>query len=149
MMLAIGEMTGKNERAEKLVTNIKRELVDIKSVFNNERVAYFIWKKPYMLAAGDTYIDHVMEYIGLKNVAAGMKRYPEITVERLKELNPDWCFLSSEPFPFKDTHCREIENDLPQTKAIIVDGEMFSWYGSRLQKLPGYIKILKRELLNE
>ncbi len=55
--------------------------------------------------------------------------------------------LSSEPYPFKQKHIDELQQQLPDTKIILVDGEMFSWYGSRLLHAPAYFKRLLKELL--
>lgn len=146
MMSEIGKITGKETEAQKIISEAERSLPGIKNIFSGQRVTYFIWNNPYMLATDNTYIDYVLKYIGLNNVADKLKRYPEVSTAELKEMSPDWCLLSSEPFPFKEKHCKEIENLLPGTKAIIVDGEMFSWYGSRLLKLPEYVKDLKKKL---
>jgi hypothetical protein len=54
--------------------------------------------------------------------------------------------LSSEPFPFKQKHIDELKKILPGKKIILVDGEMFSWYGSRLLKVPEYLKALMKSL---
>jgi ABC-type Fe3+-hydroxamate transport system substrate-binding protein len=144
MMKKIGEITGKKKAAEKIINKINKELPSIKNAFHRNKVAYFIWYKPYMLAADNTYIDYVLKYTGLKNAARSLSRYPVVNTDELNKLSPDYCFLSSEPFPFKEKHITEIEALVPGTKGIIVDGELFSWYGSRLAKLPAYIKELKK-----
>ena len=95
-----------------------------------------------MLAANDTYIDFVLNYIGLKNVALKLNRYPTIDIESLQNLKPQLCFLSSEPFPFKQKHVLELQQHLPSSKIIIVDGEVFSWYGLRMLHLEEYVKSL-------
>jgi hypothetical protein len=59
-------------------------------------------------------------------------RYPEIDLEEIVKLNPDYLLLSSEPFPFKEKHISFFQERLPKSKIMIVEGEMFSWYGSRL-----------------
>jgi hypothetical protein len=64
----------------------------------------------------------------------------------LKTLNPDYVFLSSEPFPFKEKHIKELQKNLPHAKILLVDGEMFSWYGSRLLQAPKYFNELMRAL---
>ena len=69
---------------------------------------------------------------GLENIFAHYKRYPETTVEELKKLSPAFIFLSSEPYPFKQKHVEKLQAQLPLCKIFLVDGEMFSWYGSRL-----------------
>jgi ABC-type Fe3+-hydroxamate transport system substrate-binding protein len=95
-----------------------------------------------MLAAKNTFIDHLLNHLGFKNAAENLERYPELSHEDLKELQPDLCFLSSEPFPFKEQHVNELQSILPNSKILIVDGEVFSWYGSRLLNLEAYVKTL-------
>jgi ABC-type Fe3+-hydroxamate transport system substrate-binding protein len=147
MMEKIGDILDRKEETKKITGQIQSALPGIKNIFNHEKVAYFIWKDPYMLAGSNTYIDHVLQYTGLNNVAASLSRYPEIDNEKLKALSPEYCFLSSEPYPFKEKHIQEIEALLRSTNAMIVDGELFSWYGSRLQQLPAYIKDLKQKIM--
>jgi ABC-type Fe3+-hydroxamate transport system substrate-binding protein len=147
MMKAIGEMTGKKEASEKIIAQIKKQLPSIKDLFKKQKVIYFIWNKPYMIAGKNTFIDYVLNYTGLSNGAKKLRRYPGITNEKLMEIDPEFCFLSSEPFPFKAKHAAEIQKILPGSKIHIVDGEMFSWYGSRLTKLPAYVNDLKKTIL--
>lgn len=147
MMTRLGEITGRVYEAEKIVRRINSSLPEVKGIFNNQKIIYFIWKNPYMVAASNTYINHVINYLGLQNAAGKQRRYPEFSADELANLAPEYCLLSSEPYPFKEKHAREIEGLIPGTKAIIVDGEMFSWYGSHLQQLPEYIKELKQKLV--
>ncbi len=97
----------------------------------NQTVAYAIWRNPYMFAGRHTFIADVLVKLGLNNIIT-QNRYPEIEVTKLAELNPQLIFLSSEPYPFKEKHVSELQNELPNAKIMLVDGEMFSWYGSRL-----------------
>lgn len=140
MMNSLGEIIGKREKSEQIADQLKSTLPRIKNMFQKQRVAYFIWNKPYMCAAQHTFIGLVLQHIGLENALEGFERYPELTEEKLRELSPDLCFLSSEPFPFKDSHANELQRILPNSKILIVDGEMFSWYGSRLLQLEDYLK---------
>lgn len=105
----------------------------IKAPFRGMGVAYVIWKDPYMFAGKHTFIDDILRRIGLRNVVAE-SRYPELTLEQLKAANCQLVLLSSEPYPFKEKHVEEIQSALPNAKVMLVDGEMFSWYGSRLVK---------------
>jgi len=57
---------------------------------------------------------------------------------------PELLFLSSEPYPFKEKHVEEFKEALPNTKVIVVDGESFSWYGSRLSQAIDYFNDLKK-----
>ena len=146
MMIELGIILGKETETNSLVSKIKKSLLEIKDIFSNQKVAYFIWKSPYMLAASNTFIDFVLNYIGLNNSLSGFKRYPELIESALKELKIDYCFLSSEPFPFNENHVKDFKNMLPHAKIFVVDGEVFSWYGSRLLHLNVYIKDLKQQI---
>ena len=91
-----------------------------------------------MTIGGDTFISNMMEAAGLKNIFQHQSRYPEITLPQLKTVNCELILLSSEPYPFKQKHIDEIQKELPGSHIMLVDGEMFSWYGSRLLFAPGY-----------
>jgi ABC-type Fe3+-hydroxamate transport system substrate-binding protein len=100
------------------------------------KVAYFIWKDPWMVAGGDTFISAMLEQCGLENVFKNSHRYPEISLEELINTDCQLVLLSSEPFPFKSTHFSFFKN-LP---VQLVDGEMFSWYGSRILRAAAYFR---------
>ncbi len=104
-------------------------------------VAYFIWREPWMVAGGSTYINDVLERFGMRNVFANEERYPEIQLSELIERRPSRVLLSSEPYPFKPKHIAEVENAVPGVRVELVDGEWFSWYGSRM--LPAFKSIIK------
>lgn len=109
---------------------------------------YLIWKNPYMIAGGDTFISNMLQYCGLTNAFSHLTRYPEITISQLQNINPQLIFLSSEPYPFSQKHLDELQQQLPHSKILLVNGEFFSWYGSRLLKAPGYFKELIK-LIND
>ena len=109
----------------------------------SERAVYLIWKNPWMTVGGDTFIHHMMSMAGYTNVFADQERYPSLEIEELKELEPEYVLLSSEPFPFKMDHVRELKKELPNSRVWLVDGELFSWYGSRLIKSFSYFKKLQ------
>jgi ABC-type Fe3+-hydroxamate transport system substrate-binding protein len=111
----------------------------------NKSVAYLIWKSPYMFAGRNTFINHLLAVNGLNNVVKE-DRYPEMSLEDLCLLKPELVFLSSEPYPFKEKHLEEIRAVLPEAKVLLVDGEMFSWYGSRLVKAVQYFFQFQKEL---
>lgn len=111
----------------------------------DKSVAYLIWRNPYLFAGKDTFIDHILTLNGLTNVVK-QSRYPELDLKALALLKPQLVFLSSEPYPFKEQHLEEIKQELPDAKVMLVDGEMFSWYGSRLVKAVQYLFQLQKEL---
>ena len=107
----------------------------------NGKVMYFIWYNPMMLAGKKTFIDDMLQRCGLVNIET-RDRYPEASGSE----KPDYLFLSSEPFPFNDSHVKELEKIYPEAKIIMVDGEMFSWYGSNLLKASEYFSGLLNEI---
>lgn len=107
--------------------------------------AYLIWNDPIMTIGADTFISNMMKHAGFKNVFDDQFRYPEINIEQLRQINPDVLLLSSEPFPFSEKHVQHFQNHVPKTKVILVDGEMFSWFGSRLIKAPDYFETIKHQ----
>jgi ABC-type Fe3+-hydroxamate transport system substrate-binding protein len=140
MMEAVGTLTNTESKAQLLVAEIKKGLTAIE-LFQQQRVLYLIWRKPWMAAGRDTFIHSMLKVAGLENVVE-TARYPELTEAEIKKLNPEFVFLSSEPFPFNEKHVQELRRLLPSAKMVLVDGEMFSWYGSRLRLVPEYFKTL-------
>lgn len=108
--------------------------------------AYLIWKDPWMTVGGDTFINAMMEKAGFENIAAGLSRYPQLSIQHLKDAQPRYIFLSSEPYPFKLQDQVFLQQQLPLSKVSLVDGEMFSWYGSRMLQAAGYFEALRAEL---
>lgn len=133
------------DKALDLISNIQIEREAFKLQFQNKdklKVAYFIWKNPWMVAASDNFIDIMIKEAGFLNAFENEKRYPEIDLNYKALAEADLVFLSSEPFPFKEEHVLELQSQFPEKTIKIVDGEMFSWYGSRLLKSYSYFKRL-------
>ncbi|MBK6731245.1 MAG: ABC transporter substrate-binding protein [Bacteroidetes bacterium] len=135
MITAIGEITNTKRKAKSIIENIEKEKLLFTSEINlkNKSALYLIWKDPFMSVGNDTFIHDMLQQAGYKNAVGDLNRYPKLTVEEIQTLQPEIIMLSSEPYPFKEKHLEEIQAIVPNTKIIIVDGEMFSWYGSRLQ----------------
>jgi ABC-type Fe3+-hydroxamate transport system substrate-binding protein len=150
MIEVVGRLTGKEEKATFLKTHIAQEFDDLKSFKTNKalRTCYFIWKDPYLTVGGDTFIHDMLQYAGFDNIFAALSRYPEITLEAIRDADCELLLLSSEPYPFNDKHIALLQPQLPSTKILLVDGEFFSWYGSRLQWTPAYFKQLRTTLEN-
>jgi len=146
MMLEIGKLTNSFEKAQGITMRVKESFDNFVSPLSAKSVLYLIWKNPYMAAAGGTFIDDLLtRSLNLSNCLAPQTRYPAIDLEQFKH-NPDYIFLSSEPFPFKETHKAELAQQFPNAKICLVDGEYFSWYGSRLLSTIDYFKRLIQEL---
>jgi iron complex transport system substrate-binding protein len=135
MIEQVGLICNRENAAKELVRKINEQYLRFinKNKRNEMRVAYLIWREPYMVAGSANFINYMLSVCKLKNVFANHEgRYPEIKIEELQKENPDVILLSSEPYPFKEKHIKELQNHLPHAKIMLVDGEMFSWYGSRL-----------------
>ena len=85
-----------------------------------------------MTVGNDTYIHSVLSHWNLENVYGDQKRYPKTSLKQLSRKNPELVLLSSEPYPFKEKHREEVEEACPDSRVLMVDGEWFSWYGSRM-----------------
>ncbi|UCS93572.1 helical backbone metal receptor [Echinicola marina] len=144
MISDIGALTGKEGEAQKLIGKIQQDW--LKRVARIGTVLYLIWQEPIIGVGKKTFIDEMLKWNGLENVLES-ERYPSLKIEEIEDLNPDFIFLSSEPFPFKETHLDVFQKLFPHSKVVLVDGEMFSWYGSRLQYAPAYFKSLSKRLV--
>jgi ABC-type Fe3+-hydroxamate transport system substrate-binding protein len=136
MISQVGELVGESGSAKIFVNQIEGVFGHIKK-FQQQRTLYLIWKKPWMAAGKNTFIDTMLSKIGLMNCIEET-RYPELSNEQITALHPELILLSSEPYPFKEKHIDELRQLLPYAKIVLVDGEIFSWYGTRLLKAPDY-----------
>lgn len=146
MILGVGELVGKKVEARLLINEIRDQFVQIRPVTRSLKTAYLIWKKPYMTVGKDTFIFDMLLRCGFDPIWPDYVRYPEISIDALKEGVPDLVLLSSEPYPFKQKDLDELQQVLPATTIRLVDGEYFSWYGSRMKNAPGYFQDLIDEL---
>lgn len=147
MIRTVGALTGKSEAAVKMAEAISIRFDELKKISSvPKRVAYLIWKDPFMAVGKDTFIHDMLEVSGWNNVFEDQSRYPETTVEDIRRRNPELVLLSSEPYPFGKKHLAELQAVLPTSRLMLVDGEMFSWYGSRMLKAAGYIEKIIRSM---
>ena len=97
-----------------------------------DRVEYMIWKDPWMAVSRNTFIGSMLSKVGLADMLADHEQpYPELNAQQMPDPNTFYLF-SSEPYPF-DRYVDELE-DLGFT-GVVVDGEFFSWFGSRSYRL--------------
>lgn len=148
MVASIGEMTGKREEAQSLIDSTKTSFSNL-GYSNKKKALYLIWQNPYMAAGPESYIHDMLGYVGFANVLSMDShdlRYPEMTNDEIARLEPEFILLSSEPFPFKEQHQKELQQQFPKSKILLVDGEMFSWYGSRPLLAAKYFKSLHLQI---
>ena len=145
MIENIGQLTETTEAAGRIIQNISRGFASLAAT-EPIPAAYFIWKNPFMSVGQQTFIHQMLAVAGFYNVFGSLNRYPIISPDDLKTAAPKAVFLSSEPYPFQEKHIREIQQILPDALVRLVDGELFSWYGSRLHQTPAYLKLLRKEV---
>lgn len=145
MIESIGLLIGRSQQSKQISQNIQQQFQKLQTENFQLPTTYLIWRDPYMTIGGDTFINDMLKKCGLHNVFEPQLRYPEITLEDIKAQRTRLILLSSEPYPFKEKHVEEIKAVLPGVKILMVDGEMFSWYGSRLLYAAQYFK----ELMNK
>jgi len=139
----LGLLFNKEEKAQQF--NLKTyEVLSQAKIDSPIKVAYLIWKNPYMTIGSDTFIHRILSEIGFENIFKNKTRYPIIETEDLAEA--EIIMLSSEPFPFKEKHIKELKAFYPNKKIMIVDGEAFSWYGTHIAKCENYFKELITEV---
>lgn len=150
MIRQVGIVTGKEGKGNELAARIAERFAHLAQRLphhGNIPTAYLIWRNPWMTIGQDTFIHDMLTQCGLTNVFGHLKRYPEISIDDLKKAECRLLLLSSEPYPFKQQHIDELKVEMPHTKIILVDGEYFSWYGSRLLGAPEYfLSLLERDI---
>lgn len=154
MIADFGQLFNKRTEAQKWIDKIQFAQRDFEHFIQGQptyKAAYFIWANPYMVAGGDTFINEMLRLNKFENIYENNPnvtgRYPEVEIKKIRlQGDPDLVLLSSEPFPFKDEHAFELGRFTHHAKTFFVDGEMFSWYGSRLVKAFTYFKKLHQKL---
>ncbi|MEZ0609201.1 ABC transporter substrate-binding protein [Fibrella sp. WM1] len=150
MIREVGQLVGRSAEASQLASQIEASLDNLwhnvpssiakyKPTGRRPRITYLIWRKPWMVAAADTFINAMLAKAGWDNAFAHQTRYPVVSADDLAAAQPDWVFLSSEPYPFKEKHIIELKAICPTARVRLVDGELFSWYGSRLLQSATYL----------
>jgi ABC-type Fe3+-hydroxamate transport system substrate-binding protein len=139
----IGNNVNRAEEARALVDQIKKVFQAVGPIGKGASFLYFIWQDPYYVVGPNTYIHALLSHFGLENFCT-IERYPELQEVLSKKEKfaqyPDIIFLSSEPYPFEEKHLKEIQQNFPHSKILLIDGEMCSWYGSRMLAVPGYLR---------
>jgi ABC-type Fe3+-hydroxamate transport system substrate-binding protein len=140
MIIQVGALTGKSSEAEQIADQIRTGFRGLRRDTTPRSVAYLIWRQPWMTVGQDTFIHDMLQTIGWTNVFGDEERYPEITLTQLAGRAPEIVLLSSEPYPFREKHIAELQSSLPGSRILLADGEMFSWYGSRMKHALPYLQ---------
>lgn len=149
MIRSIGTLTDREAAAGQLAATIGADFKALAEELKGkcrQKAAYLIWRKPYYAVAADTFIDDMLRRAGFENVFRHKSRYPEISLAELSGAGPETILLSSEPYPFREEHREELRHACPLSTLKFVDGQLFSWYGSRLLLSAGYFRELRQGL---
>ncbi len=142
-LLEIGRKVQREEKSMSLVNQIQAKFQSVVKIGQGSSFLYLIWKDPYFVVGPQTYIHALLTHFGLVNFCE-IERYPALEQVLNNKDNqsilPDYIFLSSEPFPFEAKHLEEVQVLFPNSKIVLIDGEICSWYGSRMRKAPSYFK---------
>ncbi len=143
----LGQLFNLENQAKNLISQIQQERKKFRNKLSGN-VVYFIWKDPWMSVGNDTFIHEMLREIGLKNYFSEQKRYPHVDMKKLINDPPDYIFLSSEPYPFKNKHKQELAKYFPNTKIILVKGEPFTWFGAYQKEAYSYFNLIKHTINN-
>lgn len=142
----LGTVTGSVPAALRLERAVREAFVNVPRA-DGVRVAWLIWRNPWMAAGAGTYLDDLLQRAGFVNICArvGESRYPQTTPEELRERGVQVVFLSSEPYPFKESHARELGAQLAgaHVHVLCADGEL-SWYGAGMVRAASELTRLAR-----
>ena len=146
MIWSIGELVNKAENARQIISEIRINIDNLKN-YPLLKVVYFIWKDPYMVAGGNTFITNMLHKCGLINIFNKAVSYPKINLDHIADA--ELILLSSEPYPFNQNDLEFFRRKFPDLPCLLVDGTMFSWYGSRLKYVAAYYRTLREEIKNK
>ena len=154
MFELLGGLFAVPEAARRLAAELEAALAEaarLRAERSPENVLYLIWREPWMTVARDTYIAATLAEVGWHTLPAveggetGAARYPAF------DWGAPWLavvarvLLSTEPYRFRAEHLPEVER-LAARPALLVDGEMVSWYGSRAAMGLRWLCALRRSL---
>ena len=150
----LSRIVGRAAAGVALAEDARRRLAEVRVTAEPFRYAYLIWMRPWMVAAGGTYVADLLAQAGGVNVFADATRpYPEITLDDLFARTPDLVFLPSEPYPFAARHAEELARLSPdppswRSRIQLVDGRACGWHGVALLDGLALLASLARQAQN-
>lgn len=147
MIEQVGKLCQATEDAQKMAAHIEQLFDKLIPLQKPQSAVYLIWRNPWMSVNERTFIHDLLLRCGFENLLQNHpSRYPMLSADELESLKPELILLSSEPYPFKEKHIAELQELCPSANVQLVDGEIFSWYGSRLLHAPAYLQKLIESL---
>jgi len=146
MIWGIGKLVNKAKNARQIISEIRINIDNLEN-YPLLKVVYFIWKDPYMVAGGNTFITNMLHKCGLINIFNKAVSYPKINLNQIADA--ELILLSSEPYPFNQQDIEFLKKKYPNIPILLVDGTMFSWCGSRLKYVAAYYRTLREKIKNK
>ena len=89
-----------------------------------------IWRDPWMVVGSGTFTGDVASRLGLRNVyGSHPERYPHVSLEDLRERQPEVIVLPDEPYRFTAVDGPEM---FAGRRVALVEGRSLTWYGPSL-----------------
>lgn len=146
MITEVGALTQTQVQSQALCQRIRSAFGALRPLSQAPTALYLIWRNPYMSVGQDTFIHAMLSQMGLQSITGHKNRYPSLTPADIQAANPALILLSSEPYPFQEKHMAELQTLCPEAQLLLVRGDYFSWYGSRLQAAPTYFQDLLAQI---
>jgi ABC-type Fe3+-hydroxamate transport system substrate-binding protein len=154
MVRSIGALTGRSVEASEFAASCDRVLASLEPsvVEPSLRTLCMIWREPWMAAGADTYMNALLARVGFDNVFAPADgHYPKTTLAEIVERKPDVIILPDEPYAFgaenKEHMERYVKDHGGAARAVLFDGSLLTWFGTRTLKGLQAVYEAKRQLL--
>ena len=134
MLDRLGAIFNRSEVSARWIRRIQEKMAHYKPGRLAQKTLYIIWKKPWMAAGKSTFIGSMMQLAGFDNMISG--RYPEIDEKEMSRA--EIILLATEPYHFKASDRAELQAKYPDKEIVIIDGEMFTWYGTHMLQAIDY-----------
>ena len=136
MILDLGNLTGKSSRASEVASACEHLIDSMDPSVAGPPIptACMIWRDPWMVAGHDTYVNELLARVGFANVFAPEDgRYPETTLESIREHHPRVVILPDEPYEFGPKDKSEVDEffEGDGIETLLADGSLLTWFGSR------------------
>jgi len=140
----LGAALGAAKAGEGLAQQIERTL-EVKRAGDVAPLRTFvpIWRDPWMATGTDTYAADLLRWCGFA-VLPDAPRYPEVTLEQVRELAPEVVLLPDEPYAFGEADRAAFAGWDARIRRI--DGTQLTWYGPRTTYAIGELTRLNRAI---
>ncbi|MBT9132096.1 MAG: Vitamin B12-binding protein [Firmicutes bacterium] len=154
----VGEITGKSEKAIRLVTDLEdriRAITEKTMTLTDEqrpRVLYIVWHDPLLVAGSGTFADDLINKAGGKNIAYDLTQWAGIDLETVIARNPQLIIAPHRAAGVKDKLRLGlgVTDAFRENRVYLVEEDLFDRPGPRLvDALEELTKFIHPELFGE